>query len=319
MAEHNNNSQSILTTAAYTVVTPNYMAHALSLKKSFLQHNPGAEFFIGLLGDASHLIEKNIDNIYFISSLSDSRVEGMIRRYDPFELTCNLKPFFAAHVFENNDHVQRLIYLDSDIYVFAPLLQITDAAITLSPHRTKKVEQIPGTEIDNTLNRYGVYNAGYFELLRKKETFNFLDWWKMLMEKSAFNDPDKHFFSDQLWLNAVHSFFDDVYINKNPGYNAAIWNLIERRVEEKNGTYFVNDQPLVLYHFSKYKIEEPDKLVYYDEPYFTFSNFPALRTLYKKYREGLLDAGYEKIISIPYPFSYQKGSKKKTWLKKLFS
>ena len=230
--------------------------------------------------------EKNTKIYYFVNSLNDSRIEGMIQRYDPFELTCNLKPFFAAHIFENNSHLQRLIYLDSDMYVFGNFVQLTEAAITLSPHRTKNIGQIPGKEIDNSLNRYGVYNAGYFELRRKKEAFAFLDWWKMLMEKSAFNKPDEHIFSDQLWLNAVHSFFDDLYINKNPGYNAAIWNLIERQIEEKNGTYFVNDQPLVMYHFSKYKIEEPEKLVFYNEPYLTFSQFSGIKNHLSKIPGG---------------------------------
>jgi hypothetical protein len=301
MPDKNHSSLSPLSTVAYTVVTPNYLAHAWSLQKSFLQHNPDSAFFICLVGNESHYPEMTTENVYFINSLNDSRIEGMIQRYDPFELTCNLKPFFAAHIFEQNIHLQRLIYLDSDMYVFGQFGSVTEAAITLSPHRTKNTGQIPGMEIDNSLNKYGVYNAGYFELRRKNEAFAFLDWWKMLMEKSAFNKVDEHSFSDQLWLNAVPSFFDDLYINKNPGYNAAIWNLIERKIEEKNEIYFINDQPLIMYHFSKYKIEEPGKLVFYDEPYLTFNNFPELKTIYQKYRQGLLDAGYEKIKTIPYP------------------
>jgi len=319
MQGKNYKSSTESSTVAYTVVTPNYLAHAWSLKKSFLTHNPDSVFFICLVGNENHYPEMNTENVYFINSLNDSRIEGMILRYDPFELTCNLKPFFAAHIFEHNIHLQRLIYLDSDMYVFGRFALLTEAAITLSPHRTKNIGQIPGKEIDNSLNKYGVYNAGYFELRRKNEAFAFLEWWKMLMEKSAFNKVDEHSFSDQLWLNAVPSYFDDFYINKNAGYNVAIWNLIERKIEERNEIYFVNDQPLVIYHFSKYNMEEPGKLVYYDEPYLTFDNFPELKTIYQKYREGLLDAGYEKIKSIPYPFSYSQDSKKKTWLKKLFS
>lgn len=308
-------------TAAFTVVTPNYLAHAWSLKKSFLQHNPNAEFFIGILGNESHCPEMNFDNCYFVNSLSDSRIEGMVRRYQPFEMNCALKPFFATHILERHSHVQRLIYLDSDMYVFGPFASLTEAAITLSPHRTKYTDYLPEPKNYSiiSLNRYGVYNAGYFELQRKAEAFAFLDWWKKLLEHTGYEKPDEHLFSDQLWLNLVHSFFDDVYINKNPGYNVAIWNLIERRVEEKNGTYYVNNQPLVLFHFSKYNIEEPDKLVYYNEPYLSFTNFPELKTIYQKYRDGLLEAGYEKYKAIPYPFSYAQVNKKKAWWKKLFS
>ena len=244
----------------------------------------------------------------------------MIQRYDPFELICALKPFFATHLFEKDSNLLRLIYLDCDMYVFGIFAPLADAAITLSPHRTKNTGYLPELKDYSvmSLNRYGVYNAGYFELRRKKEAFAFLDWWKTLLEDKGFNKPDEHHFCDQLWLNLVHSFFDDVYINKNPGYNVAIWNLIERRVEEINGTYYVNNEPLVLFHFSKYNMKEPDKLVYYDEPYLTFANFPELKTIYQKYREGLLEAGYEQIKAIPYPFPRQLRSKRKPGGKNIF-
>lgn len=286
-----------------------------------MQHNPDAEFFIGILGNESHCPEMNYDNYYFLNSLCDSRIEGMIGRYAPFEMNCALKPFFATHIFEQHSHVQRLIYLDSDMYVFGPFALLTEAAITLSPHRTKYTAYLPEPKDYSiiSLNRYGVYNAGYFELQRKAEAFAFLEWWKKLLEHTGYERPDEHLFSDQLWLNLVHAFFDDVYVNKNPGYNVAIWNLIERRVEERNGVYYVNNQPLVLFHFSKYNLEEPDKLVYYSEPYFSFSNFPQLKSIYKKYRDALLAEGYENIKTITYPFSHKLKGKKKTWLKKLFS
>jgi hypothetical protein len=321
MEDKAHNSPALLTKAAYTVVTPNYLAHALSLKKSFLHHNTDADFFICLLGKKEHIPEINFDNIYFLNSLSDSRIEGMTRRYTPLEMVCALKPFYAGHILEHQSNIQWLIYLDCDMYVFAPFTTLTAAAITLSPHRTKNTEYLPESKNYSviSLNRYGVYNAGYFELQRKPEAFAFLEWWKKLMEHSGYEKPDEHLFSDQLWLNLVHSFFDDVYVNKHPGYNVAIWNLIEREVEVKDGAYYVNKEPLVLYHFSKYNIEKPESMVNYIEPYLTFTNFPVLKNIYQKYREGLLEAGYEKYKTIPYPYAYTPVNKKKTWWKKLFS
>jgi hypothetical protein len=321
MEDNTHNSSAGLTKAAFTVVTPNYLAHALSLEKSFLQHNPDAEFFIGILGNESHCPEMNNDNCYFVNSIRDSRIEGMIRRYQPFEMNCALKPFFASHILEHHSNVHRLIYLDSDMYVFGSFAPLTDAAITLSPHRTKNTAYLPEQKDYSviSLNRYGVYNAGYFEVQRKKEAFAFLDWWKKLLEYNGYEKPEEHLFVDQLWLNLVHAFFDDVYVNKNPGYNAAIWNLIERKIEERDGTYYVNSEPLVLFHFSKYNLEEPDKLVYYPEPYLSFTNFPELKPVYQLYLEGLLEAGYEKYKLIPYPFSYVQANKKKSWWEKIFS
>jgi len=320
MSDKKNNSSNTFTTAAYTVVTPNYLAHAWSLKKSFLQHNLDAEFFICILGDESHYPDKNLLNVYFINNISDDRIKGMILRYNPFELSCAIKPFFATHILEDQPGLQRLIYLDSDMYVFGVFTPLTDAAITLSPHRTKNIGFLPVTENFSfiSLNRYGVYNAGYFELQRKGEAMAFLDWWKVLMEKGAFNKPDEHLFTDQPWLNAVPSFFDDIYINKNPGYNVAYWNLIERRVEEKEGSIYVNGEPLVLFHFAKYKVEEPEKMTDFQNDFLSFATFPELKPIFRKYHESLLEEGYEKIKLILYPFYNQKARGKKSGLKKLF-
>ena len=230
-----------------------------------------------------------VDHVYFVNFLSDNRIETMIQRYDAFELSCALKPFFASYILENNYQVQRLIYLDSDMYVFGAFAKLSDAAITLSPHRTINTGFLPEAENFSTisLNRYGVYNAGYFELQRKDEMMTFLDWWKTQLVKGAFNKPDEHLFTDQIWLNLVHSFFDDVYINKNPGYNVAYWNLIERRVEEKDGSFYVNGEPLVFFHFAKYKIEEPEKMTDFQNHFLSFSTFPVLKPIFRKYHKGL--------------------------------
>jgi hypothetical protein len=318
MTDKNPGSFSGISTAAYTVVTPNYLAHAWSLKKSFLEHNQGVDFFICILGEERHCPQMDNTTIYFINALSDNRIGEMIQRYNPFELSCALKPFFASHILEHHNHVQRLIYLDSDMYVFGAFAVLSDAAITLSPHRTVNVNYLPGFDNFSTIDllKYGVYNAGYFELLRKPEALNFIKWWQALMVNHAYNKPEENLFTDQLWLSTVPSFFNDVFINKNPGYNAAFWNLIERKITFNNDRWYVNDEPLILFHYSNYKVEEPERLVNFEHPMLSFASLPELKPIFEKYRIGLLEAGYAKIKTIPYPFSYKQETKK--WWKKLF-
>jgi hypothetical protein len=310
------------TTAAFTVVTASYLAHAYSLRKSFLEHNPGCDFFICLVGYASHVPEKKNYSFVYLDQLKDTRIKGMTARYNPFELSCALKPYFAEHIFGAYPGIERLIYLDGDMYVFGAFKPLTNAAITLSPHRTVNVNYIDGLNNFSAISllRYGVYNAGYFELLRKPEASSFLKWWQLLMENHAYNKPTDHIFTDQLWLTAVHSFFDDVFINKNPGYNAGFWNLIERKITTGNNGYEVNGQALILFHYSNYKIEEPERLVNFDDPYLSFTTLPELKPIFESYRQGLLEAGYDNIKTLPYPFLYQQlDTTKKNWFQKLFS
>jgi hypothetical protein len=308
-------------TAAYTVVTPNHFAHASSLKKSFLLHNPGCYFFIGLIGYEKHIPTNGTGDIIYLNELQDERISGMAQRYNPFELSCAFKPFFANHIFATIPHINRLIYLDGDMYVFGPFTQQTDAAITLSPHRTVHVNFLPGLDNFSAVNllRYGVYNAGYFELIRKPEAILFINWWQTLMENHAYNRPDEHFFVDQLWLSAAPSFFDDIFINKNPGYNASVWNLIERKITIDNNEYYVNGEPLIMFHYSTYSLDAPDQLLNFEHPALSFATFPELKPVFKIYKDAVLEAGYEKIKLIPHPFNYIPPAKKKKWWKRIFS
>lgn len=243
----------------------------------------------------------------------------MIQRYNPFELSCALKPYFAEHLLTLKPDSNRFIYLDSDIGVFGRFEQQSQAAVTISPHRTKNVNYLPGLDNFSTteLLRYGVYNAGYFEITRSNEAKRFLSWWQQLLEHFSYNKPDKHIFTDQLWLSVVPSFFDDVYINKKPGFNVGFWNLIERTVEFTNNQWLVNGEPLVFYHFSRYKLELPDNMVDFDHPTLSFQSKPQLKILYDQYREQIFKEGYETLKQLPYPYPYP-AKEKKSWWKKLF-
>ena len=170
-------------TTAYTIITPNYLAHAKALQRSFLKNNESCSFIICVIGEQQHLPAEEGYRFLFLNELQDSRIDSMLQRYQPFELSCALKPYFALHLFKLHSSINRLIYFDGDIHVFGTVEQQSNAAITITPHRTQFVNYLPGLDNFSTteLLRYGVYNAGYFQLLRKEETFLFLNWLAMLL------------------------------------------------------------------------------------------------------------------------------------------
>jgi hypothetical protein len=304
--------------AGFTVVTPNYLAHGRSVRDSFLRHHPDCDFYIGIIGSPENIPDQYTEDVYFITQIQDSRMEAMLKSYTAFEMSCAVKSYFASYFFEKFPSIDRLVFLDGDILVFNSMTFST-ASITISPHRTRQTGFYPFSNSlsDVSLNRFGVYNAGYFEVMRDDEGLRFLNWWKDLMSTMCYDRPDEHLFTDQLWLNAVPAFFENVQIIKNPGYNVAYWNLIERTVKEKEGQFFVEDQPLVFYHYSSYNIEKPDAMTAFVEDYLSFENFPQLRSLYKEYETSVRKHGYDKYKSLVYPFAQEK-KKSVGFLKKIF-
>lgn len=306
--------------AGFTVVTPNYLAHGLSLRESFLRHNPGHDLYICVIGSKEDLPATEPGQVYFINAIRDSRIEAMLQQYTAFEMSCAVKPFFASLLFDSIPGLEHLIYLDGDIMVFGSFRSPAKAAITISPHRVNTIGFLPEPHplSDISLNRFGVFNAGYFEVMKQEEGIRFLEWWKQLMSNMCYNQPDDHLFVDQLWLNCIPAFFENVFINRHPGYNLAYWNLIERELTEQDGRWFVNGEPLVFYHYSHYKFESPEKMTSFANDFLSFSNFPLLRSLYSQYGMAVARHGYQQYKSIPYPYAPEEKKNKKGFLGKLF-
>jgi hypothetical protein len=89
----------------------------------------------------------------------------------------------------------------------------------------------------------------------------------------------------------VPAYFDNVLIEKDPGYNMAHWNLHERVLSEKNSIYTVNGSLLVFFHFSHFNPASPDQIASYHTR-FSFENRPDLRNLFALYIQRVLANGH---------------------------
>lgn len=92
-------------------------------------------------------------------------------------------------------------------------------------------------------------------------------------------------------MNFLPVFVPGTHIERNPGYNAAYWNLHERTFSYQNGTYFVNEEhPLVFFHYSGYDPAKPEILSKYQDR-FELNRRPDLTTLFELYKNSLIANG----------------------------
>lgn len=276
---------------AYTVCSLSYVPFALSLGKSILKHNPRSKFFIGIVDRvAGRAVLPEIENISYIEveEIGIAGFEEMCRRYTTFELVCACKPFFARHLFDTFHERETLLYFDVDILVFDSLAALeatlTKCNVLLTPHITKPLEPGDGTLFPNDENftGVGIYNAGFFGLRHGDETFRFLDWWSERVRTKASMRLDKGYFVDQSWLSLVPLFFEGVHVETGPQYNAAYWNLHERTIDSADGEFTANGRPLVFFHFSGFRLQEPETMSSYQNR-IVMSENPPLRELFDFY------------------------------------
>jgi hypothetical protein len=97
------------------------------------------------------------------------------------------------------------------------------------------------------------------------------------------------------------------------GCNVAYWNLHQREIRKKRNNYFVNDDPLIFFHYSGYSIKHPEQISRHQDR-ISFEGNVELRELFQLYYRTLVANDHEKMLSLE--CYYQK--KSNNVLKRLF-
>ena len=143
-------------------------------------------------------------------------------------MTTATKPFYAWLLMEKYKY-NKVIYFDSDIYVYGSLVPMVDLLdtyhIVLTPH-TIGVTPDDVYQIDDlVILNQGVINGGYFGLRNSVDSTSMLRWWKGKCANQSLLDPAHGLFVDQKWLDMVPGMFEKVCVSRDPGWNVAFWNL----------------------------------------------------------------------------------------------
>lgn len=296
---------------AFTICSNNYLAQAVTLGYSLIRHNPDYIFKIGLTDIRNGQINYQSwpFEIVEVSSIGISDFEGMIKRYNIIELNTAVKPFYFRYFFETDSSIGVIVYFDPDILIFGSLNELNDimirSAVVITPHFTTPLNDNKWQAEEDFLNS-GLYNLGFLALKRDVISGKLIEWWAERLMNKAYINPSKGLFTDQIWINFVPLFFDNVCILKHPGYNMAYWNLHERRLgEDLNVIKDDKSYPLVFFHFSGYDPLRPDILSKYQDRY-NFEERSDIKDIFKDYTEKVIKNGYNTFSGYPSYYSELK-------------
>jgi hypothetical protein len=248
-----------MSTLFYTVCTLSHLYQAEILAKALRAVHPEAEFKVGLvdrLGPGLDLGSLTRDQIVEVGDMGISALGAMSARYRVSELCFACKPFVASFLLATRPDVDRLIYIDSDTFVFGRFESVQAAMahsdIVLSPHLSAPLQE--HVAIERLMLKAGAFNAGFFALRRGSAAQELLDWLMLRLESECFG-----WAGDQVWFSLIPSHFSGVYVDRNPGLNAAAWNAAERRMSRDGDVVSINSVPLVFYHYSGFDPTVPDR------------------------------------------------------------
>ena len=279
----------------FTICSNNYLAQAKVLGRSVEAHVKGATFIVVLVDKRTSQIDyaKIPFEVLPIAEIEPA-VDELAHRYDIVELNTCVKPRVFEYLFETRD-AERILYLDPDTRVYGEMTDLErmldDSAVVLTPHIVTPIpldDKVPG---ENTFLTYGVYNLGFIALKRSEEAAGMIRWWKERTYAVGYHRPHLGTFVDQLCMNLVPIFFENVSILRHVGYNMAPWNLHERHLERVGAGYRVNGTSgLVFFHFSGHRIDSGRLPGNYNR--FSVGERPDLVELVREYNDELKDAGY---------------------------
>lgn len=294
---------------ACTIVSPNYLAYARTVSASYLAHHPDHRFFVLIVADHTEpaIFATGADRFTPISlhhiGLEDVRREAM--KYDILELNTNVKPTFLKHLLAAYS-LDKLVYLDPDIFVYAPLAPVFDALdeadAVLTPHITQPIlDDKEPSEQDFLYN--GTYNLGFFAIRASDDGSRILDWWEKRCLGLGFSEGRTGLFVDQKWMNLLPGLFPKVSILRHPGLNMAFWSLHERALSQSPNGYVVNKTySLCFFHFSGLTVDDPTQLSR-NTNRFQLSDRPDLTKLFADYRANVIANRVPVLESISYGFS----------------
>lgn len=250
------------TTAIFTACSANYLTKAMAMCLSVLDHEPHATPVI-LLVDARREVRLRDARVHIVWA-DDLEFPDFLKcafKYNIIELNTALKPFMALRLLEAFD---RVIYLDPDVCLYAPLESVHAALEThstvLTPHALSPYAG-DARPSDQDLLRFGACNLGFFAVRADANARALLRWWDTQCRTHCFYEPQTGLGVDQKWLDLAPSFFDGVHLLRDPGLNLAFWNLHERHLTHDGDRWIVNGSaPLRFIHFSSFVEADPQAI-----------------------------------------------------------
>lgn len=198
--------------------------------------------------------QRNI-KLYQIKDV-EKAIDGLVtaknnRNKIEYFFTCS--PAVCKYIFFENPEISNITYLDSDLYFFSSpnvlFDEIGEHSIAIIEHR---FHWITKRQI-----KYGRFNVGWVTFKNDTEGNKCLDFWLKDCLEWCYQNVEKDRFGDQKYLDKWPSKYNNLIILKNIGANVAIWNVKNYKWSIKNERIFVNNTPLVFYHFANvYQIDK---------------------------------------------------------------
>lgn len=237
-----------------TVVSQDHLYKFIAMYTSLESHCTGYQIYVLC---ASRVVYDILTAIRFphVVPVDLKRIEDdellYAKRERIFHAYCwTLKPVFLHYVMTQYPDARFFAHLDADLFFFnTPDLLFSekpDASLYLTHHRNSP-------SFWKFYYVTGVYNTGFVGCRGDAAGLAAVSRWRgQCVEYCPIQeDPMRRAFGDQRYVEDWPELYPGrVHVIESLGANAALWNITEYTVSDRGGTLFLNEDPLIFYHFS---------------------------------------------------------------------
>jgi GT2 family glycosyltransferase/glycosyltransferase involved in cell wall biosynthesis len=270
-------------------------------------HAPGVALSVLVVDPIDGFIDP-ADEPFDILSPHDIELEleleefaAMSARYDVTALCCSLKPAIIRHLLRSEETV---VYLDSDVRMFAPLDGLEEALdahpLLLAPHLLKPLTGDGKQPDELAILLAGSFNLGFAAARGEPEVLGLLDWWSQRLRTGSRLDPTHAMVYDQRWADLMPGLSAAAGLWRDPGVNFGYWRAATSTLEHSAAGIVVDGVPLRCFHFSGFDPDQPERLSRYENRRL---RDPVLNELGAQFAERLAANGHAEASRWPYGFA----------------
>jgi len=267
-----------------TIFDINYLSRGMVLFETLKKHHVEFVLYIVCLDDATknYFLNQNYPEIKLIE-LSEieseyKELENAKNNRSRTEYIFTLSPYYPSYILKKNPELPFICTLDADQYFLASCIfvfeELHSHSVLIMPHRF-----VPNLA---HWNGFGKYNVSFQIFKNNKIGNDCLSLWRKQCLEWCHDYLEGGKYADQKYLDTWQDYFgNEVKEIDNIGIGLAPWNVGDKKIEKKSGQVFVNDTPLVLYHYQGLRFVR-DKVAYANMELYQVYLMPNLKQLVLK-------------------------------------
>ncbi len=271
-----------------TLFNSAYLSKGIALYNSLLKTCSDFHIYIFAFDEVAYQIlsERNFKKTTIIPlhDFENNELLAIKKKRSVAEYCWTSTPFTIKYCIENFN-LDHCTYIDADTFFYedpAPLIkEMGDNSVLITPHNYSINYDVSGVS--------GIYCVQFTTFKNTYAGLKVLNWWAQACLKWCYARYEDGKMGDQKYLDSWPYMFEGVHICRNPGAGLAPWNLLNYKLQIKNGQITINDNELIFYHFHDLKYLSNNS--WYLGGYEIAENI--LENIYKPYIKILLETDRE--------------------------